>query len=37
MTLAVCLVAVATGRYLRATATRPGQPAAVPERAGIAA
>lgn len=37
MTLAVCLVAVATGRYLRATATRPGQPAAVPERAGVAA
>jgi hypothetical protein len=35
--LAVCLVAVATRRYLRATATRPGQPAAVPERAGVAA
>jgi hypothetical protein len=35
--LAICLVAVATGRYLRATATRPGQPAAVPERAGVAA
>ena len=37
MALAICLVAVATGRYLRATATRPGQPAAVPERAGVAA
>lgn len=37
MALAICLVAVATGRYLRATATRPGQSAAVPERAGVAA
>lgn len=35
--LGVCLAAVATRRYLRATATRPGQPAAVPERAGVAA
>jgi hypothetical protein len=37
MALAICLVAVATGRYLRATATRPGQPAVVPERADVAA
>jgi len=35
--LAICLVAVAARRYLRATATQPGQPAAVPERAGVAA
>jgi hypothetical protein len=35
--LAICLVAVATRRYLQATATRPTQPAPVPERAGVAA
>jgi hypothetical protein len=35
--LAVCLVSVAVRRYLRATATRPGQPAAVPEKADVAA
>jgi hypothetical protein len=35
--LAICLVAVATRRYLRATATRPSQAAAVPEKAGVAA
>jgi hypothetical protein len=35
--LAICLVAVATRRYLRATATRPGQAAAIPEKAGVAA
>jgi hypothetical protein len=35
--LAICLVAVATRRYLRATAARPGQAAAVPEKAGVAA
>ena len=35
--LAICLVAVATRRYLQATATRPGQAAAVPEKAGVAA
>ncbi len=35
--LAICLVAVATRRYLRATAPRPGQPAAVPERVGVGA
>jgi hypothetical protein len=35
--LAVCLVSVATRRYLRATAARPGQPAAVSEKAGAAA
>jgi hypothetical protein len=29
--LAICLVAVAASRYLRATAPRPGQPPAVPE------
>jgi hypothetical protein len=37
MALAICLVAVATSRYLRATATRPAQPAAVPQKAGVAA
>lgn len=36
--LAICLVSVATRRYLRATAPRPGQPAPpVPEKAGAAA
>jgi hypothetical protein len=35
--LGVCLVAVATRRYLRATATRPRQDAAVPEKAGVVA
>jgi hypothetical protein len=35
--LGICLVAVATSRYLRATATRPRQAAAVPEKAGVAA
>ena len=35
--LAICLVAVATRRYLRATAPRPAQPAAVPERVGVGA
>jgi len=35
--LGICLVAVATSRYLRATATRPSQAAPVPEKAGVAA
>jgi hypothetical protein len=35
--LGICLAAVATRRYLRATASRPSQAAAVPEKAGIAA
>ena len=35
--LGVCLVAVAVRRYLRAAVTRPGQPAAVPEKAGVVA
>ena len=36
--LAICLVAVAVRRYLRASASRPGQDAAaVPEKAGVAA
>jgi uncharacterized membrane protein required for colicin V production len=35
--LAICVVSAATRRYLRATATRPGQAAPVPEKAGIAA
>jgi hypothetical protein len=37
LALGVCLVAVATRRYLRATATRPSQAASVPEEAGVAA
>lgn len=37
LALAVCLVAVATRRYLRATATRPSQAASVPEEASVAA
>ena len=37
LALAICLVAVATRRYLRATATWPSQSAAVPERADVAA
>ena len=35
--LCVCLIAVATRRYLRATATRPSQAAPVPEQAGVTA
>ena len=35
--LCVCLVAVATRRYLRATATRPSQATSLPEQAGVAA
>ena len=35
--LAICLVAVATRRYLQATATWQGQAATVPEKAGVAA
>jgi hypothetical protein len=35
--LGICLAAVATRRYLRATASRPTKPAAVPEKAGVAA
>lgn len=35
--LGICLVSAAVRRYLRATATRPGQPTTVPEKAGIAA
>ena len=35
--LGICLAAVATRRYLRASATRPTQAATVPEKAGIAA
>jgi hypothetical protein len=35
--LGICLVSAATRRYLRATATRPGQRAAVSEKAEIAA
>jgi len=31
ISLGICLVAVATSRYLRATAPRPSQPAPVPE------
>ena len=35
--LGICLAAVSTSRYLRATASRPGQAAAVPENADVAA
>ena len=35
--LGVCLVSVATRRYLRAIATRPGRAATLPEKAGVAA
>ena len=35
--LGICLIGAATGRYLRATATRPRQDAAVPEKAGVTA
>lgn len=35
--LAICLVSVATRRYLRASASRPGHAAHVPEKAGVAA
>lgn len=35
--LGICLLAVATRRYLRATANRPSRAAAVPEKASIAA
>jgi hypothetical protein len=35
--LAICLVAVATSRYLRATATRPSQAAAPQEKASVTA
>lgn len=35
--LGICVVSAATRRYLRATATRPGQSAPVPEKAGLAA
>ena len=34
--LGICLVAVATSRYLRATASRPSQAAVVPENADVA-
>jgi hypothetical protein len=34
--LAICLTAVATSRYLRATAGRPGQASVVSENAGVA-
>ncbi len=34
--LGICLVAVATSRYLRAAASRPGRPAAVPDKADLA-
>ena len=37
LALGVCLVAVAVRRYLRATATRPGPAAPVPERASATA
>jgi hypothetical protein len=41
LALAICLVAVATSRYLRATAPRHSQPAPVPEntdaKAGVTA
>jgi hypothetical protein len=37
MALGVCLVAVATSRYLRATATRPGQAAVLQEKADVTA
>jgi hypothetical protein len=33
--LLICLASVATRRYLRATATGPSQPAAVPDKAGV--
>jgi hypothetical protein len=35
--LGVCLVSVSVRRYLRATPPRAGQPAAVPEKAGVVA
>ena len=35
--LGICLIAVATSRYLRATASRSGQAAAAPENADIRA
>jgi hypothetical protein len=35
--LGICLVSVATSRYLRATATRPGQAAVLPEKADVTA
>ena len=35
--LGICLVAVGTSRYLRATASRPGQAAAAPENADVRA
>jgi hypothetical protein len=35
--LGICLLAVAVRRYLRAAASRPGQAAAVPEKADVAA
>ena len=37
LALGVCLVSAAVRRYLRATAPRLGQPAAVPEKAGSVA
>ena len=37
LALGACLVAVATRRYLRATATRPSQAASVSEEASVAA
>ena len=36
LALGACLVSVTVRRYLRATASSPGQPAAVPEKAGVA-
>jgi hypothetical protein len=37
MALGICLIAVATRRYLRATASRPSHAAPVAEQAGVAA
>jgi hypothetical protein len=37
ISLGICLIGVATSRFLRATATRPRQDAAVPEKADITA
>ena len=37
LALGVCVVSVTVRRYLRATANRPGQPAAVPEKASVVA
>jgi hypothetical protein len=37
ISLGICLIGVATSRFLRATATRPRQDAAVPEKADVTA